>query len=265
MDGVMAPALPGGWSSVQTSGSDITWATTETSPSSAPNAAFASDPPSVNAAALTSPPVMIGSADSQLAFSNFYNTEATYDGGVLEYSTDGATWTDVIDGGGSFVSGGYNATISVNFSSPIAGRMAWAGNSGGYVDTVVNLPASLNGQMVSFRWLMATDSSVSSTGWWVDNVQVFGGRECSDCGGGVLTVFPDIVNTTRGTYISGDANILATSDNMDYVIRRAANDTVARTEFVVEGMSQTTSPTSLEVMLEGAVFARSQVIQSIAL
>ena len=42
-------------------------------------------------------------------------------------------FTDITDAavGGSFVTGGYNATISTAFMSPIAGRMAWSGNSGG--------------------------------------------------------------------------------------------------------------------------------------
>ncbi len=179
-DGVTAPALPAGWVNTQTSGTGINWTTTTTTPNSAPNAAFAIDPSSVNAAALVTPAISISSADSQLTFKNKYITESTFDGGVLEYSTDnGANWTDVITGGGSFVSGGYNATISTSFSSPIAGRQAWSGTSaGGYVDTVVNLPASLNGMSVKFRWIMASDSSVASTGIWIDDVQVFGSRVC---------------------------------------------------------------------------------------
>jgi hypothetical protein len=80
---------------------------------------------------------------------------------VLEYSTNGGTtWTDIITGGGSFVSGGYNGALSTGFMNPLPGRQAWTGNSGSYVDTVVNLPASLNGQSVRFRWLMGSDNSV---------------------------------------------------------------------------------------------------------
>ena len=179
-DGVTAPALPANWSSVQVSGTTINWVTSTTTPSSAPNAAFANDPATVNSSALVSPSVLIQGTDAQLSFKNFYNTESTYDGMVLEYTTNGGTtWTDVITGGGSFVSSGYNATISANFSSPIAGRMAWSGNSNSYLNTVVNLPASLNGQTVRFRWLMASDSSVTATGVRVDDVSVLGARQCS--------------------------------------------------------------------------------------
>ncbi len=179
-DGVTAPTLPTGWTSTQTSGTGITWTTTTTTPSSGTNAAFGNDPATVNAAALSSPPVMITSSDSQLTFKNKYITESGFDGTVLEYSTDGGmVWTDVVTGGGSFVTGGYNAAISTAFMNPIGGRMAWTGTSaGGYIDTVVNLPASLNGQSVSFRWLTASDNSVAATGQWVDDVQVFGARVC---------------------------------------------------------------------------------------
>ena len=179
-DGVTAPALPAGWSNVQVSGTTINWVTSATTPSSAPNAAFANDPATVNSSALVSPAVLIQGTDAQISFKNLYVTESTYDGMVLEYTTNGGTtWTDVITGGGSFVSNGYNATISSSFSSPIAGRMAWSGNSGSYLSTVVNLPASLNGQTVRFRWLMASDSSVTATGVRVDDVVVLGARQCS--------------------------------------------------------------------------------------
>ena len=181
-DGVTAPALPAGWTNVPITGTAINWVTSTTSPSSAPNAAFANDADTINSSALVSPPVAIRTAAAQLSFQNFYNTESTYDGMVLEYTTNGGTtWTDVIAGGGSFVSSGYNATISANFSSPIGGRMAWSGNSGSYLNTVVNLPASLNGQTVQFRWLMASDTDTGGVGVRVDDVKIFGSKQCNTC------------------------------------------------------------------------------------
>ena len=189
-DGVTAPALPTGWTSVQTVGTLVSWTTSTITPNSAPNAAFGNEVDTVNAAALVSPPVTISSASAQITFRNRFNLEDSltagvgYDGTVLEYSTNGTTWTDVITGGGTFVSGGYTDTISTAFMSPIAGRMAWSGNSNGYIDTVVNLPAVLNGQSVRFRWLRADDNSAiaaGTPGQWVDNVQVLGGRACEAC------------------------------------------------------------------------------------
>src|SRR5262249_18820355 len=56
------------------------------------------------------------------------------------------------------------------FSSPIAGRMAWSGNSGGFITTTVNLPAASAGQPTVLRWRLATDSSVSATGQTIDTI-----------------------------------------------------------------------------------------------
>ena len=62
-----------------------------------------------------------------------------FDGGVLEISSpniNGGAFTDVTDPavGGSFVTGGYNGKISSDVrESRLAGRMAWTGNSGGYI------------------------------------------------------------------------------------------------------------------------------------
>ena len=181
-DGVTAPALPAGWTNTQISGTEINWVTSTTTPSSAPNAAFANDPATVNLSALTSPAVAITAPDAQISFKNKFITETNFDGTVLEYSTNnGTTWTDVITGGGTFVSGGYTGTLSTGFANPLPGRMAWTGTSPGsaYIDTVVNLPASLNGQSVRFRWLMGSDNAVAATGSWVDDVKVLGARVCN--------------------------------------------------------------------------------------
>ena len=61
-----------------------------------------------------------GSGSATLTFWHAYDMESTYDGGVLEVSTDGGTtWVDVLAAGGSFISGGYDATISSSFGSPM--------------------------------------------------------------------------------------------------------------------------------------------------
>ncbi len=63
---------------------------------------------------LVTPPQKLSST-SHLIFWHRYQFEDGFDGGALEVSTDGGTtWVDVLAGGGSFVSGGYNGTISAS-------------------------------------------------------------------------------------------------------------------------------------------------------
>jgi len=174
-DGVTVPSLPAGWAFTQEVGSTITWATVNTGSSSSPNAVFANDPSGANLSSLVSSPITIASTSAQLLFKNNYQTESGFDGMVLEYTVNGgATWNDILNSGGTFSSGGYNGSLSSCCSNPLPGRAAWTGNSGGYIETVVNLNAALDGQTVQFRWRMGSDSSVSGTGVWIDDVRVLG-------------------------------------------------------------------------------------------
>ena len=100
------------------------WVTSTTTPDTAPNAAFVDDPAAVSDKFLDTPSIVIGSSPALLSFRNFYNTESTFDGGVLEVSSPNinvGAFTDVTAAavGGSFINGGYNALISTPFSSPI--------------------------------------------------------------------------------------------------------------------------------------------------
>ncbi len=172
-DGVTAPAIPATWISTQDEGTNgITWVTTATGPSSAPNSAFANDPSMVSISSLESPSIAIGSIYAQVKFKNKYVTENTFDGAVLEIKIGAGSYLDILDAGGSFQSGGYNNLISTAHNNPLGGRSAWTGTSaGGYIDTVVNLPAAANGQNIKLRWRMASDDSVPSTGINIDDVQ----------------------------------------------------------------------------------------------
>jgi hypothetical protein len=108
-----------------------------------------------------------------LSFWHRVALENGYDGGVLEFSTNnGATWTTSDP---TFISGGYNATISSGFSSPIAGRHAWSGtigSTGNFVNVQVDLMAYAGQSNLRFRFREANDTSAVATGWWVDDVSV---------------------------------------------------------------------------------------------
>jgi Zn-dependent metalloprotease len=95
----------------------------------------------------------------------------TYDGGVIEYSTDnGLTWHDA----GSLIEAGdaYGGTIFESANNPLAGRHAFVGDSAGYGSTRLNL-SSLAGEKVRFRFRIGTDEAQDDYGWFIDNVEIY--------------------------------------------------------------------------------------------
>ncbi|MEP6602527.1 MAG: choice-of-anchor J domain-containing protein, partial [Spartobacteria bacterium] len=121
---------------------------------------------------LIAPPLNV-SGTTHLTFWHRFQFENGYDGGVLEVSADnGDTWVDVVAGGGSFVSGGYNGTINPGFGSAIAGRPAWTGGSasGAMTKVDVNLGA-FAGVNVKVRFRLVTDFlETPGVGWFIDDV-----------------------------------------------------------------------------------------------
>jgi hypothetical protein len=183
-DGITPPALPAGWVATQgaNAGGFPFWVTSNSGTptpvaDTLPNAVYSVDPANVLDNRLDTPAFTYTGA-AQVTFRQNRDLESSFDGGVLEISIAGGAFQDILAAGGSFVTGGYNATISTAFGSPIAGRQAWSGISGGFITTTVNLPAAGIGQQVKLRWRMGSDNSVSHTGWRVDNVVVSDGYTC---------------------------------------------------------------------------------------
>ncbi len=163
-DGVSAPALPPGWTT-SFSGSGLAVGTSATSPDTAPNDAFLTEHGSNGLSELTSPTIAIAAGEaSRLIFRNLFNTEPTFDGLVLEISIDGGAFQDILDAGGTFVTGGYNSTLDTDPSNPLHGRMAWTGLSGGfdfepaYITTIVTLPAAASGHNIQLKWRQGSDN-----------------------------------------------------------------------------------------------------------
>lgn len=93
-----------------------------------------------------------------------------YDGGVVEYSTNGGgSWSDA---GGLFDSNGYTGAIFSGFDNPLKGRNAFVRESNGYISSRANLN-SLGGQNVMFRFRMGTDTGFDDFGWFIDDVQIY--------------------------------------------------------------------------------------------
>jgi hypothetical protein len=115
-----------------------------------------------------------------LTFRNNFRTEYApgvfWDGFVLEVSINGGPFLDVTDPavGGSFVTGGYTGEITTAANNPLAGRMAWSGDSGGYINTVINLGPSLNGSPIRLRFRMGTDEATGAPGVRIDGLSISG-------------------------------------------------------------------------------------------
>jgi|GEM_PF-2977425 len=199
-DGVTAPTLPAGWSVTGSSN----WITVANSSDSAPNSVFAPDLAIVSDLKLMSPSFAISTTNAQLTFRHSYDFEvssstAGYDGGVLEISTNNdTTYIDIISAGGSFVANGYNRTNESGFQNPLSGRAEWSGNSGGFITTIVNLPASASGHQNKLRWRCGTDQDTGAGGWYIDSITLADGYSCNSC-----LAMPTILNPkASGTNIT---------------------------------------------------------------
>ncbi|MFN8382105.1 MAG: choice-of-anchor Q domain-containing protein [Anaerolineales bacterium] len=123
----------------------------------------------------------------------YYGLNYNYDGGVVEYSTNGgATWQDA---SALMDYNGYKGTIYSNWNNPLKGRLAFIGTSHGYVSTRLNLD-SLAGQSVKFRWRIGLDDSGSMWGWWLDDIEIY---RCdkNSMGGAIITSSQALAGTGR--------------------------------------------------------------------
>lgn len=162
-------AIAPNWTATSTTAN--VWTTSGTSVRSAPLAFFTPDPSVSSQQILTTTnPIAIpgnASAVTTMSFWHRYVVENTFDGCVVEISTNGGgTWTDLAP----YMSGArYNGTLSA-LNTFLGGRQAFTGNVGAaFVETRVNL-AAFAGQNVLIRFRFASDPSVGGTGWFIDDI-----------------------------------------------------------------------------------------------
>lgn len=112
-----------------------------------------------------------------LRFDHSFSTDADssrgilYEGGVVEYTTDGATWSDITTLPGTI--NGYNSVITSGYGNPQQGRQAFGYDSPNYETTRIDI-SSLAGQSVRFRFVLGMDNAPSSMpGWFVDDVSIY--------------------------------------------------------------------------------------------
>jgi hypothetical protein len=173
-DGVIAPALPSGWTATAVQ-SGVNFVNSTTTPDTAPNVMFAQDPTTVGGGTdLTSPAISVTSSAATVTFHHKYATEDGWDGGVLEISINGTPYQDILAAGGAFTQNGYNSSLSGGVNNPLAGRAAWTGNSGSYLTTIAQLPAAANGKLIQLKWRFGADDNTAVTGWFVDSISLAG-------------------------------------------------------------------------------------------
>lgn len=144
------------------------WKLSTTNPHSGTNSWFAVDPDAFsNQSLILKSPVTLGE-NALLRFWHDYNTEDSFDGGVVEISTDGGlTWENL---GDKMIQNGYNGQIPLLNASPVNGP-AFTGSSDGYIQTIVDL-SSYTGKSVQIRFRMGSDVLSPATGWFVDDVDI---------------------------------------------------------------------------------------------
>jgi hypothetical protein len=153
-----------------------------------------------------SPPLTASPTDPLVVtLQHAYAFEATYDGGVIEVSTDaGATWRDVTELG---ITTGYGPALRTMTGNALAGRPAFSGSSPSFParsPLTLDFGTQLAGQTVHLRFRIGTDAGVGASGWNIDDVEVSGitnlpfpilAAEASTCSAPT----PHVASTTLGT------------------------------------------------------------------
>ncbi|MEM7105188.1 MAG: T9SS-dependent M36 family metallopeptidase [Bacteroidota bacterium] len=157
---------PVNWNTAGSTGAG-TWVISGTNPNSGSSAAYAQDFATQSDQLLTLNVAIPLTGLTTLTFQNYYDTEVTWDGGVVEISTDnGTTWEDL---GPSMTQNGYNSFINANPQSAISQRPAFSGNSNGYIETRIEL-CDYSGQNALIRFRFASDGFVGGDGWYIDDI-----------------------------------------------------------------------------------------------
>jgi extracellular elastinolytic metalloproteinase len=147
------------------------WSVSTTHAASPTHSWFATEPTTPSNITLTSAAILL-SNQSVFTFNHYFNTEPTYDGGVVEISTNsGSSWQDL---GPEIINGNYNAVMDA--STTLAGQQAFSGSSNGFEQTMIDL-SSFTGQtvMIRFRFTSDNGNSVPVEGWYVDDIQLLSG------------------------------------------------------------------------------------------
>lgn len=170
-----------GWTvdTVTDPGAGTDWSIiTDASAASPTHSWFSSDEGDDKEDLLIGGPYQLGPGQSTLSFQHHFNFESNWDGGVLEISTDGSNWNDILNTSATFTTGAYTGAINSSALSPLSDRDAWTGDSGGLMETRVDL-STYSGTQIWIRFRLACDSSLGADGWYLDDIQMESTTQCS--------------------------------------------------------------------------------------
>lgn len=144
------------------------WVSSTTQSHSPVTSWFSSTPATPSENTLTSPLLTpaAGTSLSVLSFWHYYNTEIGYDGGVIEYSTDGgANW---LDASPLIILGKYPA-FTLASGTALSGRRAFSGTNYTFTPVMINF-SSLGNTPLRIRFRTVSDSGLGIDGWYVDDI-----------------------------------------------------------------------------------------------
>lgn len=166
----------GAWTTSAIVGSD-TWAISEARAVSPTHSWKGTDIGSTTDKVLTSPEIAISSVNLPvtLEFQHWREMEprtagGCYDGGLLEVSVDGGSYTQVPNT--QLLTDPYTGALASG--NPLSGSQAWCGSQP-FTRSLVDL-APYAGHSIRLRFRQATDGSVGAEGWYIDDIRV---KSCS--------------------------------------------------------------------------------------
>jgi HYDIN/CFA65/VesB-like, Ig-like domain/FlgD Ig-like domain len=201
-DGVVAPALPAGWSTSTVAGAANPWVSSTTFSSSGPNSMFCADIATTSLNELHSPSIVIpaGTDVVRVQLDETHNMEIdgerrAWDGGVMRIMVGG---TRYFSGAVGVMTPFYPWQMNRQDSAvqPLQDLSCWSDNTTpNFAHYSVDMP-DLGGQTINVLFDVSSDNFVgTATGQFIDNVRVEAIHYVCDCTDPpVLAVNPTAVN-----------------------------------------------------------------------
>ncbi|MBR9859606.1 T9SS type A sorting domain-containing protein [bacterium] len=144
--------------------------------------------------------VTVNGGNPILSFSHYFNTEPTWDGGVVEIFSNNI-WLDAWP---YFILGQYNSQIQNNPASALSQRRAYTGTNSGFTPVAIDL-SEFKGQTISIRFRFASDAAAGGEGWYIDDVNLSNAVSITNYLSAEFSGDP--VRDVQTTFVSGEGII----------------------------------------------------------